>query len=266
MPLNDADIANVTLMLSPERLAALMNLTGSARVAVELHQETLALSASLMNVIASIEISLRNSVSENLSNYFGNPSWLLNPPANFQWKIEEQKKIVMAVNSARRAEYSKLTNAEKVALDALAFPQGMPPGLSHIRKVGERKKQISVTQGKIIAELTIYFWKRLYSPDYEQRLWRTTLKKTFPNKHIKRADIAANLENIYQVRNRLAHHEPVLHKRFYDAMASIKYITEAMGVVRIGPDTALAKLIADDVAALNQQAKELHDKLAAYRT
>jgi hypothetical protein len=41
---------------------------------------------------------------------------------------------------------------------------------------------------------------------------------------MKRAQIAENLEHIYQARNRLAHHEPVLHKRFRDAIAAIEFV------------------------------------------
>ncbi|MFY8153163.1 MAG: hypothetical protein ACOVOI_13855, partial [Hyphomicrobiales bacterium] len=62
MALEDSDIAAIAVLLSPERLAALTALTGSTRMAVELHQATLSLNAELMNVIASIELALRNTV------------------------------------------------------------------------------------------------------------------------------------------------------------------------------------------------------------
>ncbi|ABD87150.1 hypothetical protein [Rhodopseudomonas palustris] len=88
--LNDDEIAVIAMLLSAERLAALQALTGSTRAAIELHQETLRLGSSLLNVIALIELAIRNSVSENLSAHFGTPRWLTHPPAPFQWKPTEK--------------------------------------------------------------------------------------------------------------------------------------------------------------------------------
>lgn len=265
MPLDDADIAAVALLLSPERLAVLTNLTGSTRTAVELHQATLSLNADLMYVTASIELALRNSVCQNLTVYFGGPGWLIRPVAPFQWKQIENKNAQKALDSARRAEYSKMTQAQKAALDALAYPHGRPPNTSHLKRAVDRRRQIPVSDGKVIAETTLYFWKRLYSDDYEQTLWRTTLKKTFPNKMLKRAQVADKLEDVYQARNRLAHHEPVLHKRFQDTIAGIEFVAENLGATAPSKDTPLAKLIADDLQAIKDKAKVLHDRLASFR-
>lgn len=65
MSIQDEDVAALTLLISSERLGTLTKLTGSARAAIELHQETLRLGASLMAVTATIEIALRNAICEN---------------------------------------------------------------------------------------------------------------------------------------------------------------------------------------------------------
>ena len=265
MPLEDSDIAAIAVLLSPERLAALTALTGATRTAVELHQATLSLNADLMNVIAGIELSLRNSVCENLTVHFGAPGWLIRPTAPFHWKAIENGIVQKALDSARRAEYSKMTQAQKAALDARAFPQGRPANTSHLKRAVARRRQIPVSDGKVIAETTLYFWKRLYSSDYEQTLWRTTLKKTFPNKATKRAQVADKIEDIYQARNRLAHHEPVLHKRFRDTITAVEFVAENLGATAPSKDTPLAKLIADDLQSMTNKAKALHDRLAAFR-
>src|ERR1700733_361637 len=174
MPIQDRDVAALTLLLLAERLGTLTKLTGSTKVAIELHQDTLKLGASLLAVTAVVEIALRNSISENLSAHFGTPDWLLRPPARFSWRRIEAKKVSAALDSARRAKYSKLPQAQKSNLDTLAFPNGRPRGLLHANRAIERRKQIVVSEGKIIAELTLYFWKRLFAPDYEQSLWRPT--------------------------------------------------------------------------------------------
>jgi hypothetical protein len=263
--LEDADIAAIALLLSPERLANLKTLTESTRIAIELHQETLALSSNLMNVIASVELALRNTVCENLTAFFGAPGWLTHPPAPFQWRKTENENAKRALDSAQRATYSKMNQTEKAALDATAFPHGRPPNTTHLQRAVKRRRQITVTDGKIIAETTFHFWKRLYSPDYDQKLWRTTLKRTFPNKRMKRPQIAENLEHIYQARNRLAHHEPVLHKRFDDTVAAIEFTSENMNAVTASKDTPLAKLIADDLDQVKDKAQRLHARLASFR-
>jgi hypothetical protein len=261
----DQDVPALTVLLSPERLGALTRLTGSARAAIELHQETLGLGTSLMTVIATVEIALRNSVCENLSQHFANTSWLMRPPAPFQWRDQERDKVKQALDSARRAAYSKLTQAEKSALDAQAYPRGRPPNLPHLKRAKDRRSHINVTEGKVIAELTLYFWKRLFGPDYEHSLWRPSLKRMFPNKKIKRADLADHLEEIYQSRNRLAHHEPVLHTRFSSTMIGIQFLIENLGTKAPSSDTPLARLVANEIAEVNAKAKALHDRLDQFR-
>lgn len=261
----NGEVADLVKLLSAERLKALAELTGSEQTAIELHQATLALGAKLMSIVATVEISLRNSVCENLNHHFAVDTWLLQPPVAFQWKEPERKKAASAQDSAQRAAYSKMSQAGKGALDALAYPNGRPPNTSHAKRAKDRRKRIPVSTGKVVAELTLYFWKRLYGPEYEQTLWRPTLKRTFPNKHIKRADIASNLENIYQARNRLAHHEPVLHERFINTIGSIKYIIERLETKNPNKETPLSKLLAKDILDVEKIAQKLHQSLASYR-
>lgn len=265
MTLDESDVATLAILISADRLATLSALTSSARAAIELHQETLRLGAALMHVTGTIEIALRNAVCENLNQHFGVPNWLLQPPASFSWRQIEQSKVQQALSSARRSEYAKLNQADKNALDAMAFPNGIPRRLSHATRSKQRQAQITVRTGKIVAELTFHFWKRLYGPDYDQTLWRTTLKKTFPRKTITRATVAVHLERIYQSRNRLAHHEPVISQRFLDTISSIDFILDQLGPSTSGSATPLRKLLADDINNLKLQGQALHNRLDAYQ-
>ena len=180
MPFSAEEIAALTVQLSPDRLAALKNLTGSVQLAIELHQETLKLGASLMCVTASVEIAIRNTVYENLAMHFATPAWLLSPPPSFTWRVPEEASIRRALRSARRAEYSKLSQAQKAALDAAAYPQGLPANLTHVARSNQRRRQLNVTTGKVVAELTLHFWKRLFGPEYEHALWKPTLRRRSP--------------------------------------------------------------------------------------
>lgn len=265
MPIDPAHTPVLTTLFSADRLASLTALTGSAEAAIELHQETLKIGALLMTVMAPIEIALRNTVAENLSRYFGVPNWLQQPPVNFTWKVPERNKITAAVDSAKRAEYSKLSQGQKAALDSQAYPAGRPMNNSHLQRAKNRRRHLTVTEGQVIAELTLYFWKRLYGPEYDQSLWRTTLKRTFPDKSLSRALVAVQLENFYQARNRLAHHEPVLHQRFANTMAAIVFITERLNTARPSANTPLAMLLSDDIAAVRASENALRNRLDAYR-
>lgn len=265
MTIERQDNAHIVHLLSAERLRALIALTGSDTAAIDLHQETLRVGAALMHVTATIEIALRNSVCENLTHHFGVATWLTQTPVGFQWREPERKKIEQALDSARRAEYSKMSQGEKAALDVLAYPQGRPPNTSHLKRAKDRRKRIVVSEGKVIAELTLYFWKRLYGPEYDQALWRTTLKRTFPNKKTTRAEIAVQLEQIYQSRNRLAHHEPVLRKRFEDTLAAIEFVCQRLETATPDSSTPLARLLANDLGDVKARADALHGRLDAFR-
>lgn len=265
MPIEPTQVSSVVRLLSPERLRALTVLTGSEAAAIDLHQETLRLGAALMHITATVEIALRNSVCENLSHYFGVSNWLTQTPVSFKWREPERKKIEQAVDSAKRAEYSKMSQADKARLDDLAYPSGRPPNTSHLKRSKDRRKRIDVSEGKVIAELTLYFWKRLYGPEYDQTLWRTSLKRTFPYKKLDRADVAIQLEQIYQSRNRLAHHEPVLHKRFADTMSAIEFVIRRLDSPNPTAETSLVALLARDLKEVSEKGAELHRKLNAYR-
>jgi hypothetical protein len=259
------DTLTITRFLSRARLASLIELTLSETEAIALHQETLRVGSGLMNVIATVEIAVRNSVGDNLAHHFGVDRWLTQTPVHFRWRAEDRKKIETALDSARRAKYSKLSQAEKANLDALAYPGGRPPSTSHLKRAKDRRKRIDVSEGAVIAELTMYFWKRLYGPEYDQTLWRETLKRTFPCKRLRRADIAVQLEKVYQARNRLAHHEPVLHKRFEDTVAAIQFVVKHLNTASPKSDTPLATLVNVDLADVSRRAAALHERLKAYR-
>jgi len=259
------EIEPLTALLSRERLSALIQLTGSSECAINLHQETLRLGAALMHVIATVEIAFRNAVCDCLEQHFNTPQWLRQPPHPFAWKDTEQKKVNLAVDSAQRAEYSKLSQSKKAALEVLAFPSGRPQNLSHLKRAKARRQFINVTHGKVVAELTLHFWKRLFGPEYEQSLWRTALKRTFPDKRLTRAEVAIQLEHIYQSRNRLAHHEPVLHVRFDDTINAIIFVTQRLGSRLPDQSTPLATLLDSDIKHAIAMADTLHATLRSYR-
>lgn len=265
MELLDHDIAAVSIFLSGERLATFHTITGSTKEAILLHQQMLQLGTTLMAVTAVIEIATRNAICERVANQFGDRGWLRNPPHPFIWELSEREKIKQAESSARKALYAKKNQADKKALDLLAYPDGVPTQLSHEEISKTRQKQIIVTDGQVIAQLTMFFWKRLFSTDYEITFWNRSLKYIFPNKNIKRAIIATHFEEIYQARNRIAHHEPIYDKRLDKVLSAIDFIVQNFGSVDSTGKTPLGKLLDAEIQILIAEARNLKEKIASFR-
>lgn len=257
MELSDEVLAAVTLLLSGERLGTFLALAGSARPAIALHQQTLQVAGSLMCVTAIVEIALRNTVCHHLAVNFEGADWLRNPPAPFAWREQERTRIGEAIASAQRAAYAKLDTTQKHAIDERLFRNDVPAGLSHEMHSKIRQRSLQVSNGQVIAQLTLFFWKRLFSTDYESALWRPVLKRVFPDKALRRPDVAMQLERIYQTRNRIAHHEPVYGQRLRDTLEAIEFIMSRLGQRAVSPSTPLAQLLADEWNILTIRAQEL---------
>lgn len=257
MPNPLSETEQLKFMISAQRLKPLIRKPDSDQKAIDLHQDILRLGSSLLVVIATIEIALRNSVCGNLSEHFGASDWFLRPPLPFQWRAPEKGKITAAIDSAKRAEYSKLLQAEKHALDSTAFPAGRPQNTTHLARSKARRKHIAITEGKVVAELTLFFWKRLFGPEYEHSLWKPSLKRTFPNKNVSRANVAIHLETIYQTRNRLAHHEPVISHRFIETIQAVDFVVQHLETATPSNNSPLSKLLNEDI----KRSQVIHDMI-----
>ena len=270
-PINSKQIDELKILLSEARLKRFISLTGSDEKAIEFHQESLEIGASLMGIIATLEIALRNTITRNLDCYFDNNDWL-QPDFNqqefkwqrFKWQKTECKQIKRAISHSKRGKYAKLSNPEKNALDRNIWPNGRPPNITHYKRSKERQDSLTINKDDLIASLTLHFWKRLYGGTYNHTLWQTSLRQTFPNKKLKRVDVASQLECLYKSRNRLAHHEPVEENRFKEAIEAFNFIVCHLNNPRDECDTLLASLLADDIEKIHTRGKEFQKKLAYY--
>lgn len=82
-----------------------------------------------------------------------------------------------------------------------------------LRKAKEtlNKEGKSLDAGRVVAELSFGFWTGLTGPKYDV-LWRNHLVKIFPRRPVQRAHVQARLNSIRKLRNRVAHHEPILSR------------------------------------------------------
>ncbi|MEP3945717.1 hypothetical protein [Ascidiaceihabitans sp.] len=227
--------------ISPERLKTFEKQTDRQEKAVALHNHTLQLGSSLMSMIALLELSLRNSTNQRLIESFSDTEWLLPGHASIPLKAFEKNAISSAIAHARKAAYAKLSYKEKAYLDAFAFPSGKPADTTHKVEVRKRQSLFVVSQGQVISQTTFSFWKRLYSAEYDATLWKTCLKRVFPDKKLKRSDVSVALETIYATRNRVAHHEPVYGARLEEAMNALEMVRNSLGASSATVDTSFKK-------------------------
>lgn len=92
-------------------------------------------------------------------------------------------------------------------------------------ELDENKK--AFTPGRIVAALTFSFWTAMLSPQYEN-LWQTTLHRAArreDGKGLRRKDLSKPLAPIRVLRNRIAHHEPILEWNLPRHYRNILHIT-----------------------------------------
>jgi hypothetical protein len=85
-----------------------------------------------------------------------------------------------------------------------------------------------LTPGHIVASLTFGFWTALFGTSYENTLWRQCLHKTIINNppNMKRSKLSVQLTAIRLLRNRIAHHEPII---YYDLLKRYDSILQVTG-------------------------------------
>jgi hypothetical protein len=88
------------------------------------------------------------------------------------------------------------------------------------RQINDAKASLSfqrkpIEPARIVAELSFGFWVGLYGRKYETHLWRPYLRPLFVNTMSPtiRKDVHSALDKIRLLRNRIAHHKSILHRR-----------------------------------------------------
>jgi hypothetical protein len=163
--------------LSVERVEAYAQDNPEPHIKLARYLLNMALCESLYSPLQLCEIALRNSIHRHLTALIGREDWF--DCADFEltaWAVTEIGK----------------------ACD----------------KLSRQKKDL--TPGRIIAELQLGFWTHLFEAHYEQRtrFLPGGIKAVFPrlpkSRH-HRKQLKHTLENIRALRNRIFHHERIIH-------------------------------------------------------
>ena len=186
--LTDAGIATVIGTLTIERMKRYMiNAKNDQRVALSLYMHNAKVSAALLTDIHFLEVALRNKFASELASIYG---------VSGQYWYDEPAFHAIVTPTQRGKQNTKAIKSIAYAKQSI---QKSHPNYTYI------------PPGKLVAELTFGFWHALTNRHLEHTLWVPVLSKCFSQKIPARAVFNAQLETIRQLRNRVAHHEPIIH-------------------------------------------------------
>lgn len=161
--------------------------------AVQLYAWNAEVAGALWGPLHIYEVVLRNAVSEALTNVYG-PNW--------PWD--------------RTFELS------------LGSPTGGGRTYNPRRDLQKTRDHARGKIGKIIPEMKFVFWQKMFTSRHDERLWKDHLESVFPNMEsfqdykLKRAEIYNNVDKIRELRNRIAHHEPIFMRNLEDDFNKIR--------------------------------------------
>lgn len=178
--------------VSAPRAARYLADAGSEAGAVRLYEQNVVLAADAWMVIADVEVVLRNVLADAIRSHhdslrpgvlrwYDDPPWFPDP-GNNKWLANETLKNI-----------------------GVAMRRAKDPGPGAGTRPGE---------GRVIAELTLGFWKYLLIGRYEHSLWSPAIRASFPDlAHLSasqsRREVHRRIDELNFLRNRIAHHEPI---------------------------------------------------------
>ena len=169
--------------LSVDRLSPYVRRTGGdLALAAQLYRWNSQVSAALFEVISTAEVGLRNVLDAALTRHIvGKGDWIFNPE-----------------------------------LDALKFNDGTKRKLQNARDHLDSTAN-AVTHSRLVAELHFGFWLYLLAKNYEATLWTPALRYAFPGlTPARRSDVYRACSELRVIRNRIAHHEPLINRDVMD--------------------------------------------------
>jgi hypothetical protein len=160
-------------IFSNERTQKYFDLHQNEAKAIRHYLVNLYASEAFYPVLSMFEVALRNSLNRELTSMFNTKEWYTQLHAT-----------------------PKLSNLDREITLAI----------NHITKRGE-----FVNSSKVVAELTLGFWVRVFNAEYEMVLWKD-LRRAFPfmpKVERQRHNVSASLNRIRNFRNRVYHNEPI---------------------------------------------------------
>ena len=156
---------------TPAALAAYREATASDVDALSLYQLNARLAGLLLETVGGLEIVLRNVAAASIIDHFQREDWYR--ARVFTQKLDDHRR--QNVRDARK-------------------------------RLQDRGR--TVDSGRVVSELTFHFWVALHEKKYREPFWIPFLRKIWPDGENVRT-LHKDLLKIRDLRNRIAHHEPV---------------------------------------------------------
>lgn len=180
--------------LSAQRASTYVAAAGGDTVrAVALYGWNARIAAALMVPAHFAEVTTRNAVSDALTSLYGS-----------KWPWNET--LRNSLPNPGRPAFSPRQN--------LVATAGRQP-----------------STGKVIAELKFVFWASMFTSRHDTRIWEPLIHSLFPNSYgltsgQLRSRIHGDLEIIRQLRNRIAHHEPIITRQLSEDLIRMVELIE----------------------------------------
>jgi hypothetical protein len=170
---SDEVVNQIIANIGRERLTQYLQSTLDDRSALALYQVNGQLSKHIHELIGGFEIALRNSISQSLSGHYQRDDWY------------RARNFVMQLAQERRQNIREVRNRLKM----------------------DRREE---RPGRIIAGLTFHFWVSMHENKYRDITWTPHLHKIWPRGESLKV-IHKDLLKVRDLRNRIAHHEPIFN-------------------------------------------------------
>ena len=190
----------VEAWLSPPRFGIYLSAGGGDRsLALELYEWNAETSAALQHDLAHLEVALRNAYDTALAAAAG--------AGMSHWTQDALRVFPVSRQKAKDGTYvdRNKTPREQIAKAVQTVGRNAPPG-------------------KVIAELTFGFWRYLSTKAHDQSLWVPYLHKAFAV-GTSRPQVDRPVGRLHKLRNRVAHHEPLLQQDLAQRHADLLSLT-----------------------------------------
>lgn len=160
---------------------------GDRARALTLYEWNIELGQAVMHDIAHFEVALRNCYDRAISS-----TWT----KSTHWLMDAESPAVMPIWRTKNVRGIK---------------RGSDVNFVNRRKVDEAIKGAGygkATPGKVMAELSLGFWRQLTTSAMEKSMWVPHVHHAYPA-GTSRADVDSKISQVNILRNRIAHHEPL---------------------------------------------------------
>jgi hypothetical protein len=151
----------------------------AAQTILDKYHLNIQLSEAMLPALSYLEVCLRNRLDQTIKIFFGS-DWLITPHARLI-SLKDQTKI--------KEIYTRI----------------------------KREKHTNPGHDDILAQMTFGFWCTFFHKKYDPLIWhkKNALRNVFPNlarNNRKRSYVEQRILLVKELRNRIAHHEPILSK------------------------------------------------------